>query len=253
MATSCARRRTPLRRGLVLRAIWLATTSRDATPSWKSRSSHCGELVWACNWKVAIDAFLEVYHLRHIHPNTVHRFIDHRGSAMSLLPSGHSRMATPIRPENMVDGKVPSDFAEFGHAGEIPRTTNLAYNLFPNFVTPLDLTGFPILLFWPLDIRRTRMDVLWFGGPDFELDNGEMPESWQGRIKLFDIVFDEDTQNLAGIQDSLESEGFKSVALSYQERRIYHLHEELDRLIGIENVPEELRVKQLLSEWVERS
>ena len=207
----------------------------------------------ACNWKVAVDAFLEVYHLRHIHVNTVNRLLDPRGAAMGLLPGGHSRMATPIRPENLVDGNVPSGFPEFGRAGEIPRITNLAYNLFPNFVVPLDLTGFPILMFWPLDIRRTRMDVLWFGGPDFEFEDGELPESWKRRLMIFDLVLDEDTQNLAWIQKSVESPGFHGVPLNYQERRIYHLHEEIDRVIGVEQIPEALRVRPLLSEWVEGS
>ena len=207
----------------------------------------------ACNWKVAVDAFLEVYHLRHIHANTVNRLLDPQGAVMGLLPGGHSRMATPIRPENLVDGNVPSGFPEFGRAGEIPRITNLAYNLFPNFVVPLDLTGFPILMFWPLDIRRTRMDVLWFGGPDFEFEDGELPESWKRRLTIFDLVLDEDTQNLAWIQKSVESPGFHGVPLNYQERRIYHLHEEIDRVIGVEQIPEALRVRPLLSEWVERS
>ena len=38
--------------------------------------------------------------------------------------------------------------------------------------------------------------------------------------------------------------------LSYQERRIYHWHEELDRRIGAENVREALRVPRLLDRWL---
>ena len=41
------------------------------------------------------------------------------------------------------------------------------------------------------------------------------------------------------------------VTLSYQERRIYHQHEELDRRIGPDNVPAELRVQPMLADWVE--
>jgi len=39
--------------------------------------------------------------------------------------------------------------------------------------------------------------------------------------------------------------------LSYQERRIYHWHEELDRRIGSENIPEHLRVPEVLPPFVE--
>src|SRR3546814_11285818 len=48
-----------------------------------------------CNVKVLLDAFLEVYHLKSIHQQTVDRFLDHRGMFVTLWPNGHSRMLTP--------------------------------------------------------------------------------------------------------------------------------------------------------------
>jgi len=39
--------------------------------------------------------------------------------------------------------------------------------------------------------------------------------------------------------------------LNYQERRIYHWHEELDRRIGLERIPERWRVKPLLARYCE--
>jgi phenylpropionate dioxygenase-like ring-hydroxylating dioxygenase large terminal subunit len=207
-------------------------------------------LMLECNWKAAVDAFLEVYHLKHIHPNTVHRLLDHTGTAIGLLPRGHSRMASPVRPENLgsyggPDGGRPS----IQTAGEIPRISNLAYNAFPNLVVPLDLTGFPFLLFFPVDIRTTRFEVLWTG-PDWGQEEPDDP--WKAMLTIFDMVLDEDTQNLKWIQKSLESDGFKSIPLNYQERRIYHLHEEIDRVIGAEHIPPQLRVKPVLDDWIER-
>ena len=51
---------------------------------------------------------------------------------------------------------------------------------------------------------------------------------------------------LAGMQRSIEAGSLEQITLSYQERRIYHWHEELDRRIGAENVPKKLRVTPLL-------
>ncbi|MDE0273397.1 MAG: hypothetical protein OXP11_19575, partial [Gammaproteobacteria bacterium] len=43
----------------------------------------------------------------------------------------------------------------------------------------------------------------------------------------------------------------KGVPLSYQEARIYHWNQAADRMIGIENIPEELRVAQVIGdEWI---
>ncbi len=53
------------------------------------------------------------------------------------------------------------------------------------------------------------------------------------------------------IQKSIESEGFAGSSLSYQERRIYRFHEQLDALIGRERVAEDLRVAPLLEGFVE--
>jgi phenylpropionate dioxygenase-like ring-hydroxylating dioxygenase large terminal subunit len=50
-----------------------------------------------CNVKVLLDAFLEVYHLKSIHQNTVDRFLDHRGTTIALYREGHSIMVTPNR------------------------------------------------------------------------------------------------------------------------------------------------------------
>ena len=45
------------------------------------------------------------------------------------------------------------------------------------------------------------------------------------------------------------SPGFRGIPLNYQERRIYHWHEELDRRIGAA-VPDTLRIPPLLEPWL---
>ena len=62
----------------------------------------------------------------------------------------------------------------------------------------------------------------------------------------------EDFSNLAPMQRSLESPAMRGVPINYQERRIWHFHEQLDRMIGIDRIPPELRVEQLLDRYVER-
>ena len=49
-----------------------------------------------CNWKVTAEAFLEVYHFRHIHGRGGESLLDNRGATMGLLPNGCSRMITPF-------------------------------------------------------------------------------------------------------------------------------------------------------------
>jgi hypothetical protein len=54
------------------------------------------------------------------------------------------------------------------------------------------------------------------------------------------------------MQDSFAAGTIASIPLSYQERRIYYLHEAIDRSIGAELIPARLRVPAILGEFVEQ-
>ncbi|MCZ8132113.1 MAG: aromatic ring-hydroxylating dioxygenase subunit alpha [Steroidobacteraceae bacterium] len=198
----------------------------------------------ACNVKVLLDAFLETYHLKSIHPQTVDRFLDSRGTYNILWRNGHSVMATPHRrPEWKDPGAI--GMPEIDTADEIYVEQNVSYNVYPNLVTPIASTGIPFCLFWPKGPREMTVEVHWFG-PEGSQDH----ELWPTRMANFERILEEDTQFAPRIQESVECGGFDGLVLSYQERRIYHWHEELDRRIGIETVPEHLRVPQILSPWI---
>ncbi len=79
---------------------------------------------------------------------------------------------------------------------------------------------------------------------------GSPDVSWEERTRNLNLILDEDIQFAARMQESVESRGFQGMALNYQERRIYHWHEELDRRIGVERVAEHLRVPKVLDGWV---
>ena len=63
---------------------------------------------------------------------------------------------------------------------------------------------------------------------------------------------DEDKWNMAPMQRSLESPAMSGIVVNYQERRIWHFHETVDRVIGIDRIPQHMRVAQLLAPYVEK-
>lgn len=201
----------------------------------------------ACNVKVLLDAFLEVYHLKSIHQSTVDRFLDHRGTTIMLWPGGHSRMTTPNRRPDWIDPGT-RDMPEIATVTEIPRDNNVSYNIYPNIVMPPSATGLPMLVFWPRTATTMRIECHWFGP---RIAKEDLSPLWKTRIDNFERILFEDTQFAPQIQGSVESPGFKGIPLNYQERRIYHWHEELDRRIGANRIPVHLRVEPLLQNWVE--
>jgi phenylpropionate dioxygenase-like ring-hydroxylating dioxygenase large terminal subunit len=212
-----------------------------------------------CNWKIAMEANEEVYHVRSIHPKTVSPILDDRRNVNTLYPQGHGRMIAPI-PAAMLQNREDPAMArrmaavnggrpEIETVGEIARTCTQSYGLFPNWVSPLNQNALPPLIFWPNGINKCRLETWTFAA---DWGDAPAPDSWteNNGEKLIQVLL-EDTEFGNWIQKSVDSYGFKGVPLSYQESRIYHWHQHADRMIGIENIPEELRVKQVIGpEWM---
>lgn len=117
-------------------------------------------------------------------------------------------------------------------------------------ITPFRSIFVQQLRFWPRGVNECEMEVVGLG-PDW--GEGERPAYWDRANAAFDKVLDEDLENLGSIQASMQSNAFPGLRLSYQERRIYWTHEEIDRRIGIDRIPEHLRVRPMLADYVEQT
>ena len=156
-------------------------------------------------------------------------------------------MITPNRRPDWIDPGVKG-LPEIPTAGEIARDNNVSYHIHPNIVMPPAASGLPMLVFWPRSANSMRIECHWFSP---RIAKADLSPLWETRIDNFERILFEDTQFAPQIQESVESPGFKGIPLNYQERRIYHWHEELDRRIGLNRVPAHLQVKPLLHDWVE--
>ena len=211
-----------------------------------------------CNWKVAMEANMEVYHVPFIHPDTVAPLVDSKRNFNSLYPHGHARMLAPA-PQGTDRAHVraidsPPGWQQIETVGELGRTCTQSYTLFPNWVSPLSSYFIPPLVFWPTSLNTTRLELVtmaldWGDGPAPDL--WTVPDPSQPNGRAMSAIIQEDTQFGEAIQRSMESSGFRSVPLSYQEARIYYFHQNCDAMIGAERIPPELRVEPVLGkDWV---
>ncbi len=219
-------------------------------------SRHCFDL--NCNWKVALEANMEVYHVPFIHPDTVAPLVDSKRNVNTIYPNGHARMLAPAPREtdrqHVRAIESPPEWQEIETVGEFGRTATQSYTLFPNWVSPLSNYFVPPLVFWPTSLTTTRLELVtmapdWGDGPAPDL--WTVPDETQPNGRQMSPIILEDTQFGEAIQQSMQSAAFKSVPLSYQEARIYSFHQHLDRLIGSQRIPDALQVQQTIGEeWV---
>ncbi len=205
------------------------------------------EIEVRCNVKVLVDNFLEAYHFKLLHPKTSDRIFDNQGTSVHLWRHGHSMMLSPNRRDDWVDpGTI--GMPEMPRVTAIERHHNPSYGLFPNLILPVSPSGIPCVTLWPKTVRTSVLEVLWFA-PDW--GGGPRNPLWERRIANFDRIVDEDIQFAEPLQESIESPGFTGVPLSYQERRLYHWHAEVDRRIGAQHLAPALRVRGDLAAFID--
>lgn len=202
-----------------------------------------------CNWKAAMDAFQEIYHVSTIHGASLARAVNHKAAAFGLMPGGHSRLYAPYTENARAAlGLAAEGTPDIPTYPQLARESVVAYSGFPNLSASFRSTSYQFMTFWPIAVDKVEMDVIGIG-PDW--GDGPMPDYWEQANASFRQILQEDLDNLSSIQESLNTKAFTGILANYQERRIYWLHEAVDRAIGHNRIPEGLAVEPVLARYVE--
>ncbi len=203
----------------------------------------------ACNWKLMVDAFLEVYHIRTVHPDNAALLYDDQATTVTMLPNGHSRLTVDKRDELR---DMPMVSPEFDNPS-VPllwRQTSTSFGIFPNLVVPMDTGAFTFLCMWPVDVDATELELRWYA-PAWEGD--EIPPDHLMRMQLFETVMAQDTANMAPIQASVSSRGARPFQIGWHERLIHHFQRAVDLAIGPDRLPDGVAVSDALDRFVEEA
>ena len=203
----------------------------------------------ACNWKLMVDAFLEVYHVRTVHPDNAALLYDDQATTVTMLPNGHSRLTVEKR-EELRDFPMVSPEYDNPSVPLLWRQTSTSYGVFPNLVVPMDTGAFTFLCMWPVDVDHTELELRWYA-PAW--DGDEVPADHTGRMALFETVMAQDTANMAPIQASVSSRGARPFQIGWHERLIHHFQRAVDLAIGPDRLPPGTAVSDALDGFVEPS
>jgi phenylpropionate dioxygenase-like ring-hydroxylating dioxygenase large terminal subunit len=194
-----------------------------------------------CNWKLAFHNFLESYHVRTVHPKSLTPYLDLPSWVLTLLDNGHSSFASrKQKGASIYQSDAP---APAGGVGKLFKELLVALSTFPNTFIALDPSGFALQTFWPAGVDKSIMEVRLVG---WESSPGDS-EYWSVLRDRLVSILTEDKHLFGSLQRSVEAGFLSAITVGYQERAIYWFEEEIDRRIGVENIPEGMRVTQLLA------
>jgi phenylpropionate dioxygenase-like ring-hydroxylating dioxygenase large terminal subunit len=201
------------------------------------------------NWKLPVDANIETYHVNTVHRSSAGTVLDQGSTGIQLLRNGHSRMLIALRDGVPLTGAMPFP-PLFDGLGDLPEAGTFSYHLFPNLSIVFVGRGFLFLITnWPTSPATSTYHVHWCSS--LQSDDAEGRKANELFMRFNSEVLFEDLSVLPGIQTSISAGTLDAVTLNYQERRIYHVHEAIDRVVGVERVPPDLRVPAVLGPFVE--
>ncbi len=202
---------------------------------------------FTCNWKLAVHAFMEVYHVKTVHPESAALLYDPRRTTLAMFERGHNRLTIDKRPDMAFLNQAVGAPFDNESVGELIRTTSTSFSIVPNVTIVPDPASFPFIIAWPTGVDSCRLELIWFGA---DWGEGDPPREHTERMELFDTIIAQDTANLAPMQASLRSAGCPDVLVGYQERLLYHFERHIDAALG-GSVPEDFHVEPVLDHLIE--
>ncbi|BBX96731.1 aromatic ring-hydroxylating dioxygenase subunit alpha [Mycobacterium lacus] len=202
----------------------------DATP-WRDKFLPAERLIsvessrLAINWKVLIEQFLEGYHIRWTHKETLPHLYDNLTVVEAFGPN--ARVTFPYRSIEQL-----RDHPETTWQGNVPAT--FVYQLFPNVI----LGAFPqlgqVVVVDPIDVDHSQVTFYTMARTDADqrLSLDAEPEPDPEEIaRYITRVVAEDNEMSAGVQRGFRAGANKFVEFGRHESAIGHFHATLsDRL-----------------------
>jgi phenylpropionate dioxygenase-like ring-hydroxylating dioxygenase large terminal subunit len=173
----------------------------------------------ALSWKLAIDVFLESYHLRPTHKDSIYpMFFDNVGLVDRVGP--HLRNIFPKRTIRELPA-LPTE------SWELRRHANVLYHLFPNTLILVEPDHAAVLHLWPQGPDRTLLTAYTLV-PEAPAMTDSARAYWDANNTILYNAIDEDFAMGESIQRGLASGANREVVFGAFEHALAHFHHQID-------------------------
>lgn len=181
------------------------------------------ETLWPINWKLLLDTFLEAYHVRFVHRNSIdktflsHQLFDGFGPLPRVIGLRRSIL-------EQLDGKARAEWRLFPHAAAV-------YVLLPNALLTYQGDHIETWRFEPVDTFATRAITSIFAPSKPKTEKAF--QYWQRNFEILcRVAFEEDFPIQQQIQDNLRSGAIDEVCYGRLEPALIHCHRSINH--GVE-------------------
>lgn len=179
----------------------------------------------ACNWKLVLDAFLEGYHVKSLHRESIARFF-HEAGVVFDYQGPHVRSVGARRNlQEILAGQPESTW-------DIRQVATVYYFLFPNTVLVFHPDWVSHIVVLPLAPDRCRCihTMLVPATPQSDAQRAHYERSFA--LIHGQVFLQEDLAICESVQRGLGALGSQPLALGALEHPIFHFHLHLDRAIA---------------------
>jgi phenylpropionate dioxygenase-like ring-hydroxylating dioxygenase large terminal subunit len=205
-------------------AAWLGPIADDLA-SFGLATSHVyapSTQVRTLGWKLAIDVFLEAYHLRPTHHDSIYKmFFDNVGLVDPIGP--HLRNVFPKRTIRELAAVPETEWVLRRHA-------NVLYHLFPNTLILVEPDHAAVLHLWPLDAGRTLLTSYTLIPEPAVTEKARA--YWDANNAILYNAVGEDFTMGESIQRGLASGANREVVFGAFEHALAHFHRQVDQRLG---------------------
>lgn len=176
------------------------------------------------NWKLAMDVFLETYHLRTAHKDTIYgTFFDNLGCVDRVGP--HLRNLFPKRSIRALAGQ-PDDVK----GSVLRKHANVLFHLFPNTLVLVQPDHAAVIQAWPDGPTRTRFTA--YTAVPEPATSERARAYWDRNNDILYGATDEDFALGESIQRGLASGANEEVLFGAFEHALTHFHDEVARRLA---------------------